>query len=178
MEAIMNLAHGQSDRKPRLIMIFAHGPDAKTIAGQCPSHRPEMHENGEKCEGHRNLVDLENVMVLRGAGVFAAACNCGQVLGLEIVKAGAKYFIGFTKRIIAPATHEESIGNCLRAGAQCLLEHPEEPESAMAVMADELKKLTDWWLKHSPTTDIGLGIAIEMLKEGLVVHPHNAQSVA
>ncbi|OGM92429.1 hypothetical protein A2333_02525 [Candidatus Wolfebacteria bacterium RIFOXYB2_FULL_49_7] len=70
------------------------------------------HGNEYEVAGHDGEIILaidDGVHLLKDKNVFIRACNCGENLGVEIIKAGARGFIGYNQPFIFPF-NRESVG--------------------------------------------------------------------
>lgn len=65
------------------------------------------HGNALVITGHDNEVIVDANSDLSGAIIYARSCDAGQILGYQLVKSGAKTFIGYKRKFICGYSHEK-----------------------------------------------------------------------
>lgn len=99
----------EAERFSVVYNIMKKRVNRKTIDGFLRKQSPKIvifngHGNASLMAGQDNetLISSENAQLLAHKIVYMRACEAGQILGKEIINAGAKGFIGYTASFMFP----------------------------------------------------------------------------
>lgn len=92
-------------RKLKVIDLQKDKANKKTLESYLKKQKPDVvllngHGNEHCVTGHENKVLIEageNTSLLKGMIVYMRACSAGKLLGIDVIKMGARAFIGYVE---------------------------------------------------------------------------------